>query len=594
MLTAEPKAQGSSWYNATRVESPARSRLTVELDVDVCVIGAGLAGLTVAVEVARRGWSVIVLETQSVAWDASGRNTGIVRPGFTLGAQALVERVGIDQARKLWALSVAGAQYVRKAARKMTGAALSETGWLHVSKTDNTRALAAEAALMVGEFGTVIEPWPADRVREVLRTGRYFHGLHYPDGFSLHPLNYALGLAAAAEAAGARIFEDTPVTEIDPAGVRKRIVTGGSRVRAGHVVLAGNVHLAGLLPQFSGTLQTVHGTVLATAPLGEALDEAIRYPGAVSDGGPADNHYRVLEGGRLMWSGRNSGWRGKPQRTATSMLREMRRIYPGLRGAKADYAWTGALGATVHGMPQIGEISPGLWLLSGFGNHGINTTAMGGEVVAKAILDGDPTWQLFSQFPLVWAGGKFGRVAKQVLAWSSRANTLAGNIVSRQRETKRLQTQAQEAKVKQFSRIAAAAVAPTAAPAPGLIHRSIEEVGRPIEAETRPPAPTLMEKFDELFPVEPATAKKAEQPVRVPDPHSSDRPEELFPNGPLRSEAPPRQPSAQRTRTPAEPRTTLGELSRGMMEGEPASDVDDGSPMGEAVSLDPAPADKKV
>jgi hypothetical protein len=276
------------------------------------------------------------------------------------------------------------------------------------------------------------------------------------------------------------------------------------------------------------------------------------------------------------------------------MLREMRRIYPGLRGAKADYAWTGALGATVHGMPQIGEISPGLWLLSGFGSHGINTAAMGGELVAKAILDGDPTWQLFSQFPLVWAGGKFGRVAKQVATWSSHANALAGNILSRQRDTKRLRTEAQEAKVKQFSRIAAAAVAPTAVPATGLIHPPIEEVSRPIEAESRPPAPTLMEKFEELFPVEPAAAKKVGEPARAPDRHSSNRPEELFPDGPLRSELPPRQPFAPTTRAPAESRTTLGDLSRGMMEGEPAPDMDDRSPMGEAASLDSGPADKKV
>ena len=133
----------------------------------------------------------------------------------------------------------------------MPGAALSENGWLHVSKTDDTRALAHEAALLAGEFGAAVEPWPAERVREALHSPRYFHGLHYPRGFCLHPLNYALGLAAAAEAAGARIFEDTPVLEIDPAGVRKRIVTSHSRVRAAHVVLAGNVHLAELVPQFA-------------------------------------------------------------------------------------------------------------------------------------------------------------------------------------------------------------------------------------------------------------------------------------------------------------------------------------------------------
>ena len=338
MNTDDPNAYGASWYSATRVASPPRGRLTVELDVDVCVIGAGLAGLTAAREVARLGWSVVVLEAQGIAWSASGRNAGVVLPGFALSAKALVQRVGLDHAKVLWARSEAGAEYVRNAARDMAGVALSETGWLHVSKTDDPAAMASQAALLVGEFGAAVEPWPADRVREALRSPRYFHALHYPRGFSLHPLNYALGLAAAAEAAGARIFEDTPVIEIDPAGVRKRVITRHSRVRAAHVVLAGNVHLTELVPQFSSTLTPIFSTVIATAPLGGELHNAIRFPGAVSDSNVPGHHHRALEGGRLMWSGRSRAWLGKPQRHADALLRQLRRTYPQLGPVKAEYA----------------------------------------------------------------------------------------------------------------------------------------------------------------------------------------------------------------------------------------------------------------
>src|ERR1700754_4390277 len=128
MKITDPGAYGSSFLAATKVASPDRPRLTVELDVDVCVIGAGLAGLTVAREVARRGWSVVVLEAQSVAWNASGRNNGFVLPGYAASASALVTRVGADHAQKLWKLSEYGAEYVRRLAQQdhMPGVHLSE------------------------------------------------------------------------------------------------------------------------------------------------------------------------------------------------------------------------------------------------------------------------------------------------------------------------------------------------------------------------------------------------------------------------------------------------------------------------------------
>jgi gamma-glutamylputrescine oxidase len=208
-------------------------------------------------------------------------------------------------------------------------------------------------------------------------------------------------------------------------------------VRAHHVVLAGNIHLANLMPQFAKTLLPVHTYVIVTAPLGAALHEAVRFPGAVSDTDLADNHYCVVEGDRLMWSGRSTVWRGKPQDYVGTLLGQIRRTFPQLENLKAEYAWTGLLGNTVHRMPQIGEITPGLWLLSGFGNRGLNTTAIGGEVVARGIVEADRTWQLFSPFALVWSGGVYGRVAQQVHYWSSRTRELFHGRMAQRREERR-------------------------------------------------------------------------------------------------------------------------------------------------------------
>ena len=129
----------------------------------------------------------------------------------------------------------------------------------------------------------------------------------------------------------------------------------------------------------------------------------------MSDNELADNHYRVVDGDRLMWSDRCTVWERDPRRYVRTLLADIRRTYPQLGKVKAEYAWTGTLGSTVHRMPQIGELSPGVWLLSGFGGQGINTTAMGGEIIARAIVDGGQTWRLFQPFDLVWAGGRLGR-----------------------------------------------------------------------------------------------------------------------------------------------------------------------------------------
>src|SRR5271170_2497600 len=250
--TADSRAYGQSWYAATMVQAPQRPPLNFDLDVDVCVIGGGLAGLTVAREIARAGWSVAVLEANRIASGASGRNTGFVLPGFAANAEKLIARVGFERARDLWALAQAGLDYVRSAVRDVPGID-AQDGWLYVSKVDNGDEFLS-LVRRLGDLGCDIEGWPTSRVRSVLRSERYFHAIHHPRAIAIHPLNYALALAAAAERDGARIFEDTPALSIDPAGVRKRIVTPQARLRANHVVLCGNVQIGALMPQVASTL----------------------------------------------------------------------------------------------------------------------------------------------------------------------------------------------------------------------------------------------------------------------------------------------------------------------------------------------------
>ncbi|HEX3710177.1 MAG TPA: FAD-binding oxidoreductase [Pseudolabrys sp.] len=431
--TNDGETVAGGWYEASRVASPARPRLNYDVDVDVCVIGAGLAGLTVAREVARRGWSVAVLEANRVAWAASGRNTGFVLPGFHESIESMIERIGVDHTAQLWRLSELGLDYVRNTIEETAMPGVEPVpGWLHVSQTDNQRTIDADVERLRW-IGVDVEAWPVSRVREALLNPRYFGAMYFPRAFHIHPLNYALGLAAAAEAAGARIFEGTPAVSIDPAGVRKRIGTPGGRLRASHVVLAGNVHLGALMPRLAATLLPITTYVMVTEPIPN-LDQVVHYQGAVSDTDRADNHYRIVGGNRLQWSGRMRVWQADPRWIARGLRADIMRNFPALDRVEIAHLWSGTLGRAVHRMPQIGEMEPGVWVASGFGGHGLNTTAMAGELIARGIVDGDQTWRLFAPYELVWAGGRLGRALAQGIYWGSRPLERIGQGLSRYRE----------------------------------------------------------------------------------------------------------------------------------------------------------------
>jgi glycine/D-amino acid oxidase-like deaminating enzyme len=430
----------------------ARSRLSFDLDVDIAVVGAGLAGLTVALEAARLGASVAVLEGRHVGWNASGHQLGTVMPGYGVPANDLIARVGFEDTRELWALSREGAEYVRTTATdgSIPGIGLTE-GALEVSNVDAGDQLLARLQLLAEDFETEVEGWQVDRVRAELKTDRYFHGVYYPKAFQIDGRKYLEGLATMARRAGARIFEDTPVVGYDSQGIRKRIVTPSARLRASHIVLAGNVHLGASSRRLSQTLLPVWRYAAVTAPLGERLADAITFQGSVTDSAGID-HFRIVDGDRLMWASPETTWAARPQRFGPAIARRIRTIFPQLGAVEISEVMSGAVGHTVHGMPQIGQLRKGLWIASGFGRQGLNTTAMAGQLIARSILSGDERWRLFSPFELVWAGGPTGRAVGYAIGMCKRGSSAAAGALARYRERARGRERIREARLAKANR----------------------------------------------------------------------------------------------------------------------------------------------
>src|SRR5882672_10993704 len=444
-----------------------RPRLSFDLDVDICVVGAGLAGLTVALEAARLGASVAVLEGRRVGWNASGHHLGTVMPGYGLAIGDLIARVGFDDARELWSLSMQGAEYVRATASEelIPGIALSE-GALEVSNVEAGDQLISRLQMLGEDFETEVEGWQVDRVREELKTDRYFHGVYYPKAFQIDGRKYVHGLAALARRAGARIFEDTPVVSIDPSGIRKRIVTPSARLRASHIVLAGNIHLGAPLRRLSETLLPVWRYAAVTEPLGARLADAITFQGSVTDSDGID-HFRIVDGDRLMWASPETTWDARPRRFGPAIQHRIATIFPKLGKVGISDVFGGAVGVTVHGMPQIGQLRKGLWVASGFGRQGLNTSAMAGQLIARSILWGDERWRLFSPFELVWAGGATGRIAGHLIGLWGRGTVAAAGALSRYREKARVQERVREARLAEANRQAGTRGPPARRQPPG-------------------------------------------------------------------------------------------------------------------------------
>jgi glycine/D-amino acid oxidase-like deaminating enzyme len=373
-------------------------------------------------------------------------------PGYGLPVGELIARVGFEDARELWSLSKQGADLVRANATEelMPGIGLTE-GALEVSNVDVGDQLISRLQMLGEDFETEVEGWQVDRVRDQLKTDHYFHGMYYPKAFQVDGRKYVHGLAALARRAGARIFEDTPVVSIDPSGIRKRIVTPSARLRASHIVLAGNIHLGAPLKRLSETLLPVWRYAAVTAPLGERLADAITFQGSVTDSDGVD-HFRIVDGDRLMWASPETTWAARPQRFAGAIARRIRTIFPQLGKVEIEDVFGGAVGQTVHGMPQIGQLRRGLWVTSGFGRQGLNTSAMAGQLIAQSILGGDERWRLFSPFELVWAGGPTGRVAGHVVGLWGRGSSAAAGALARYRERARARERIREARLVEANR----------------------------------------------------------------------------------------------------------------------------------------------
>ena len=408
-----------SYYAATAHESPRHPPLTGDATVDVCVVGAGIAGCATALELAERGYRVALLEAERVGWGASGRSGGQAIFGFGTDMATLAGQVGVADARRLWEVSVEALDWLRERVARHAIDCDLNWGHLHVATRPRQRDELLELQRELAETYAYASPrfLERDGVQSLLATTRYCAGLHDPRSGHLHPLNYTLGLARAAAAAGATIHEATPVTRI-VRGDPLRLTTPRGTVTARHAVLARGGYLAGLGMPTNWRVMPVGTYVVATEPLGvERITALIRDNVAVADVNFVLDYFRRSADHRLLFGGRVSYSGIDARDTGRATGARMRRVFPQLADVRLDYVWGGYVDITMNRAPDFGRSGGNLYWLQGFSGHGIALAGMAGRLAAAAIAGQAERFDLFGRLThLPFPGGRLLRTPALVLA----------------------------------------------------------------------------------------------------------------------------------------------------------------------------------
>ncbi|MBP6105110.1 MAG: FAD-binding oxidoreductase [Steroidobacteraceae bacterium] len=396
-----PVAHIDSYYAASANPAPNRPPLTGDVQADVCVVGGGIAGCATALFLAERGYRVVLLEGNRIAFGASGRSGGQAIVGYACSQDKLAAQVSRADAKKMFDISVDALDLIKVLVERHRIDCDLHWGHLHTAIKPRQEAdLRAYQEELVNEYGYTSTRWlDQAELGAVLNTDRYIGGLRDDRSGHLHPLNYTLGLAAAAEAAGVQIHEQAMVVGIEHGStVRVRTIAGPS-VRARHVALCCNAFIDEMISKaLRDRIMPVGTYIIATERLGQVrIESLLRENVAVSDVNfvldyfrRSDDH-RLLFGGRVSYSGRDA------LNTANATRARMLKVFPSLADAKTDFAWGGHVDITMSRAPDFGRIAPNVYYLQGFSGHGIALTGIAGQMVAETIAGQAERFDLFTK-----------------------------------------------------------------------------------------------------------------------------------------------------------------------------------------------------
>ncbi len=386
-------------------------RLEGDHQCDVCVVGGGFSGLSAAIHLIKQGFSVTLLEGAKVGWGASGRNGGQAIIGYNSGIGALEKKYGLDAAKDYLNLALEGCDVIREHIKEFDIDCDFKPG--HVGLATNSLQLYAmqhekEVWARCGHDDLTMISDPT----QVVASDNYVGGFFDPNGGHLHPLNLALGEAAAFTKLGGTIFENSSMVKIDST-TNPVVYTEHGKVNAKYVVLTGNAYMGNQVPSLEAKRIPVSSFIITTEPLGEKrAREIMRQDVGVTDWRYVLDYYRLTADNRLLFGGKSYYGGKEPNGVERDLYQDMLKVFPQLKGVNVDYSWGGNFAITYSRMPDVGRLeNSNVFYAQGYSGHGVTTTHVMGRLLAEAVSGTAERFDVFSRVKQIpFPGGKYVKV----------------------------------------------------------------------------------------------------------------------------------------------------------------------------------------
>ena len=369
--------------------------------VDIAVVGSGFSGLSAALNLAERGYSVHVFEAEYIGYGASGRNGGHICQGWSIDFSRVAKYIEPRFHQLAWEVGLLGREVILERCKKYNINAELRFGYLHgaLHKRQMNELLAMQKEWQAQGYTELELLKDSAALTPYIKTNAYIGGLYDHASGHLHPLKYLYGLAEAAVKAGAKIYEGAKIIKLERGKSSVKLHHQGGVIEADRVVLAGNAYLAsGVAPSvMKKKLASVASGIIALEPIDEASIEAhLPSRAAVADCNTALNYFRFDERGRLLFGGRASYTGHESGDISVKLKKQLRRVFPALADRPIESCWWGKIGITLNRLPHFGKIGDRIWFVQGYSGQGVALSGVAGLLIAEAIADDGARFDAFS------------------------------------------------------------------------------------------------------------------------------------------------------------------------------------------------------